>query len=160
MLSVLLMLGLVYGCDDITNPFADFSKRAEKAEEAGDMVVAAHWWTKAAEQGDAQAQYNLGNKYADGEGVAEDDKQAVYWYTKAAEQGDADAQTVLAYMHIDGEGVPEDVVKAHMWLNIAAADNDDAKSIKRRIEQRMSPSQIEKAQEMARECVAKNYKGC
>jgi hypothetical protein len=48
-----------------------------------------------------------------------------------------------------------------MWLNIAAADGiDEAKSNKKIIEQRMSPSQIEKAQEMARECVAKNYKGC
>ena len=55
----------------------------------------------------------------------------------------------------------EDIVKAHMWFNIAAADaHDKAKSYKRIIEQRMSLSQIEKAQEMARECVAKNYKGC
>ena len=197
MLSVLLMLGLVSGCDDITNPFADFSKRAEKAEEAGDMVVAAQWWTKGAEQGNAEAQYNLAFMYDygegvaeddkqavywytkaaeqgfaraqynlafmydNGEGVAEDDKQAVYWYTKAAEQGNAKAQYNLALMYANGEGAVEDDVKAHMWFNIAAADgHNNAKSSKKKIEQRMSPSQIEKAQEMARECVAKNYKGC
>ena len=45
-----------------------------------------------AEQGHAAAQNNLGNMYANGWGVPEDDRQAVLWYRKAAEQGDARAQ--------------------------------------------------------------------
>ena len=40
-----------------------------------------------AEQGDAEAQYNLGVMYREGMGVTEDDVQAIYWFTKAAEQG-------------------------------------------------------------------------
>jgi len=46
---------------------------------------------KAAEQGDAEAQYNLGVRYANGEGVPEDYKEAVKWFRKAAEQGFAAA---------------------------------------------------------------------
>ena len=46
------------------------------------------WYTKAAEQGDAGAQYNLGNCYRAGTGVKKDEKEAVKWYTKSAEQGD------------------------------------------------------------------------
>ena len=44
--------------------------------------------TKAkAEAGDADAQYNLGWMYDEGEGVEQDFKEAVKWYQKAADQG-------------------------------------------------------------------------
>ena len=48
--------------------------------------AAVKWYTKAAEQGLAEAQFVLGTMYADGIGVPENDKTAVKWYTKAAEQ--------------------------------------------------------------------------
>jgi len=47
----------------------------------------------AAEQGDADAQYNLGWMYVKGEGVPQNYKTAVKWYTLAAEQGLASAQS-------------------------------------------------------------------
>ena len=47
---------------------------------------------KAAEQGEAKAQNNLGYMYDQGEGVPEDDSEAVKWYRKAAEQGHAWSQ--------------------------------------------------------------------
>jgi len=53
------------------------------------------WYRKAAEHGDAKAQYNLGIAYAKGEGIAKDEAQAVEWFRKAAEQGDSDAQANL-----------------------------------------------------------------
>ena len=53
---------------------------------------ALRWFTKAAEQGDAEAQTNLGVMYLKGEGVKQDDAEALRWFTKAAEQGDAEAQ--------------------------------------------------------------------
>ena len=45
------------------------------------------WYRKAAEQGVAAAQYNLGVCYYKGEGVSQDYVQAVSWWCKAAEQG-------------------------------------------------------------------------
>ena len=54
--------------------------------------LAATWYSKAADQGDADAQYTLGQMYADGRGLPKDAKQAATWYRKAAEQGHADAQ--------------------------------------------------------------------
>jgi len=45
-----------------------------------------------AEQGDAEAQLNLGDMYSDGEGIAKDDREAVKWYRLAAEQGNKIAQ--------------------------------------------------------------------
>ena len=48
-----------------------------------------------AKGGDAEAQYQLGNCYACGRGVAEDQVEAVNWYRKAAEHGDVHAKSYL-----------------------------------------------------------------
>lgn len=53
---------------------------------------AVEWYRRAAEQGLLEAQYNLGNMYADGRGVEKDEVCAVDWYWKAAEQGSVEAQ--------------------------------------------------------------------
>ena len=56
-----------------------------------DDAEAVRWYRLAAEQGDANAQYNLGVRYGAGEGVPPDDAEAVRWFRLAAEQGDATA---------------------------------------------------------------------
>ena len=65
-----------------------------------------------AEQGDADAQYNLGVMYDQGRGVAQDDAEAMRWWRLAAEQGLADAQYNLGVSYVTGEGVPQDYVQA------------------------------------------------
>ena len=75
----------------------------------------------AAEQGDANAQFNLGHRYDNGDGVPENDREAVRWYRMAAEQGHADSQFDLGVTYANGEGVPKDYVKAYAWSNLAAA---------------------------------------
>ena len=77
-------------------------------------------WKAAAEKGEAWAQYNLGWAYANGEGVAENQREAIRWYRKAAEQGDSDAQTNLGYAYSRGEGVAEDKREAVRWYRKAA----------------------------------------
>ena len=52
-----------------------------------DYAAAVSWFLKAAEQGLAVAQYNLGVTYGEGHGVPRDHAAAVSWYGKAAEQG-------------------------------------------------------------------------
>ena len=44
-------------------------------------------YTKAAEQGYAQAQYNMGVLSATGRGVTQSDVEATRWYSMAADQG-------------------------------------------------------------------------
>jgi len=44
-----------------------------------------------AEQGDAEAQFNVGACYDNGTGVGKDEAEAVKWYRKAAQQGLASA---------------------------------------------------------------------
>ena len=126
-----------------------------------DYKTAVKWYTLAAEQGDASARFNLGSTYENGTGVLQDYKTAVKWYTLAAEQGNAGAQNNLALMYGMGNGVLKDDVYAHMWWNISASNGDKAAARNRdKVAKKMTSSQLEKAQDLARECVAKNYKGC
>jgi len=62
---------------------------------AQDYAQTVFWYLKAAEQGNAYAQNNLGEMYRKGLGVAKDEAQALDWFRKAAAQGDTDAQKAL-----------------------------------------------------------------
>ena len=110
-----------------------------------------------AKQGSAPAQNNLGFMYHTGKGATQDYKEAVKWYRKAAEQEDVFAQYSLGFMYRFGEGIAQDYKSAHMWWKIAAANGySDAAENRDLITKEMTPSQIEKAQDMAREWMAKH----
>ena len=126
-----------------------------------DYKAALKWWRLAAEQGIADAQKNLGIMYDKGQGIPQDYKAAVKWYRLAAEQGHADAQNNLGAMYGNGRGVPQDYIRAHMWSNLAAANGSPKSSgLRDFIAKRMTTADISTAQKLARECIAKNYKGC
>ena len=74
---------------------------------------------RAAEQGDATAQINLGWMYSRGRGVPQDDAEAVRWYRRAAEQGEPTAQRNLGWMYKNGRGVPQDDAQAIRWYRRA-----------------------------------------
>ena len=127
----------------------------------GDCATAVKEWTTLAEQGEAIAQFNLGLMYDNGEGVLQDYKTAVKWYTLSVEQGFADAQFNLGLKYHKEQGVPQDYVKAHMWYNITASNGEHAAILNRDIiAKEITPSQIEKTQDLARGCVVKNYQAC
>ena len=86
---------------------------------AKDSQKAMEWYKKAAEQGHAGAQVNLGTYYY-GEGVDQDYKEAVMWYKKAAEQGNARAQYNLGLCYYYGNGVDQDYKEALTWYKKAA----------------------------------------
>ena len=75
---------------------------------------------KAAEQGDAQAQFILGVCYAFGKGVEKNPTEAVKWYRKAAEQGCAPAQFGLGNCYENGNGVEKNLNEAVKWYRKAA----------------------------------------
>ena len=77
-------------------------------------------WRSLATQGDAAAQFDLGDRYFNGEGVPQDNGEAVRWFRLAAEQGHARAQASLGFMYGNGEGVPKDDGEAARWYRLAA----------------------------------------
>ena len=70
---------------------ADFQKGLT-AYKSGDYATALRELTPLAEQGNANAQFNLGVMYNSGKGVPQDHKTAVKWWRLAAKQGNAIAQ--------------------------------------------------------------------
>lgn len=85
------------------------------------MAQSAADFRAAAEQGDARAQFQLGQCYEKGLGVDIDSVQAVQWYTRAADQNDPDALYSLGLCYYYAIGVPEDLKKAKACLRKAIA---------------------------------------
>ena len=78
----------------------------------------------AAEQGSAQAQYRLGCRYWNGDGVERDERQAADWFDRAARQGLAPAQRMLGRCYEQGRGVERDARQAAAWYRWAATQGD------------------------------------
>ncbi len=91
-----------------------------KAYDDGEYKKAATLWQKAADQGNASAQYNLGVMYKNGQGVKQDYFKAKELYQKAADQGSAGAQLNLGVMYDEGYGVKQDYFKAAALYQKAA----------------------------------------
>jgi len=77
-------------------------------------------YRRAAERGDAPAQFKMALMYDRGQGMPQDYAEAVRWYRKAAEQGFVDAQYNLGSMYDSGVGVPQEYAEAVIWYRKAA----------------------------------------
>ena len=97
------------------------------AARAGDFKAALNAWVPLANDGHAEAQFNVAAIYESGLGVRANSEEAVRWYALAADQGYARAQYNLAIMYADGRGVPRDDARAATWLR-KAADQGHAKA--------------------------------
>ncbi len=135
---------------------ADFQAGLDAAERV-DYAAALKEWRPLAEQGNTDAQYNLGVLYNHGWGAAQNYAASAKWYRLAAEQGHADAQYNLGVLYDHGWGVAQDYVQAHMWFNLAAArllpggDRDRVVHNRDNAEKHMTPDQVFEAQRLARE---------
>lgn len=117
--------------------------------------------TNLAEDGDAEAQYVVGSKYYDGDGVPENKSEALKWFQLAAVQGYTHAQYDLGRMYAAGDGVAADDVKAYGWWTMAAAlGNPTAASNRRNLGAVMPEEQVTQAKAWASSCLKSNYKGC
>jgi TPR repeat protein len=129
--------------------FAEFNALKIKAEQGnveaqlimgnlylkGEDVLKDHeeafkWYLKAAEQGNAIAQFNIGFYYYKSDLVDNTEVflrnrvEAVKWFRKAAEQGNADAQCYLGDCYSNGFGVVNDQVEAVKWFRKAFEQGD------------------------------------
>ena len=75
---------------------------------------------KAADKGNAEAEYNIADLYLNGLGVEEDLETSAEWLKKSAEKDYPEAQNMLAVMYYGGVGVPQDYEKAAKWAKRAA----------------------------------------
>ena len=92
-------------------------------------IVAFTWFWRAAEQGDAEGQYQLAYMYTYGFGIPEGEPdpggKAVEWFTQAAEQGHAEAQFNLGLLLLAGSGIDRDEETGLRWIETAAANGSE-----------------------------------
>jgi cell division septation protein DedD len=98
-------------------------KKGVDAWQRGDFGAAVAEWRPLADQGDADAQYNLGQAYKMGRGVPADLNIAQTWYEKAAQQGHPQAAANLGLILFQNG----DRQRAIPWLKMAA-DADDPRA--------------------------------
>ena len=101
-----------------------------------DIDMALLWYQKAAEQGLAEAQFNLAHLL-----VAEEISAvaAAEWMHKAAAQGMTDAEYLLGVIYAEGIGVEMDHAKARIWLKKAVAKGHaDARDFLKHLERQVS----------------------
>ena len=125
-LAVILAVAAFTGCGMSEKAILAELNAGNAAFDAKDYETAAKHFKSAAEHGNAEAQFKLGECYASGNGVEASASEAVKWYRKAAEQGHAEAQYNLGEWY-DGLLVinskfceDEDVGEALKWYHKAA----------------------------------------
>lgn len=75
-----------------------------------------------AEEGEPEAQFELGRRYLQGVGLERNDIMALHWVRAAAEQGYARAQAGLGWMYAVGRGVERDETQSFVWYERAAKE--------------------------------------
>lgn len=122
---------------------------------------------RAAENGDAGAQFNLGVFYDNSlddnhHSVGGKRADSIKWLLKAARQGLPRAQSKLAELYVDGPEAPKHDVPAHAWFTLAAknstgADRHRAEFGYTRVALRMTPAQLSQATRLAHDWTPKPH---
>lgn len=138
-LTLLAMLAVTGCCGKKSN----IIEEAGKAYQAGDFRKAVLLFLPSAEEGDPEAQVNIGFMYYCGMHVQKDHIQAAKWYLKAAKQNNVTAQFSIGTMYENGEGVNRNLEEAYFWYSLAEKQNDkDAQKLRRELEQKLSKEQV------------------
>ena len=117
-LKKLLNLGTTDASDLIAGMYLEGKGVQQDSEQAF------YWFEKGAQQGNSQAQHNLGVFYYREEGK-QDYEKAFYWYEKAAQQGHILARYPVGMMYANGKGVAKNNIQAYKWLVLYRdADSD------------------------------------
>jgi hypothetical protein len=121
-----------------------------------DDAQAVSWYRRAAEQGFAQAQFNLAQMLAAGRGARRDEVEAARLYRQAAELGHLEAQFNLGVRFANGNGVAQDNAQAYKWWTIVKADTVDASTLHEAasrntavLEGKMAATEVERARQAA-----------
>ncbi len=116
-----------------------------------DDKQAVEWFKRAADKGNADAQYYLALHYADGRGVLQDFNESGRLITALAAKNHADAQSQLGAMYRRGLGVRMDKSKSYLWYNLAASNgNRDAGPFRDLMASQLSTIELGEAQRNSR----------
>jgi hypothetical protein len=110
---------IVFAALLITPMFFHTVEKGSAAYAQGDYEKALSIMRPLADDGDATAQFYIGEMYRFGRGVKKDEARAAVWYKKGAVNGSSDAQYALGMMYANGIGLDADYIEAYRWLSLA-----------------------------------------
>lgn len=116
------------------------------------------WWTRAAEQNDPEALFNLGLALLRGRGVSRGPAQGFACLMSSARRGVPAAQARVGWAYATGEGVVQDLLEAAKWWGLAAqaGDRDAAVNLDRAQSMLSAPQWTEVQRRIAEWCQAPN----
>lgn len=105
---------------------------------------------KAANTGDLQSQFNLGNAFRTGNFVQKDYIKAAFWYEKSAKAGYSFSQNEYGLLFAQGLGAEQDYYKAYAWISVSAeTGNEQAIKNLENFTQIFNIQEMKKAKELA-----------
>ena len=137
-------------------PRASIAEKSSYAQ-SNEVSAALHLLRPLAENGDAEAQYRIGQLYEEALEVANSGTNALEWYKQSAEQGHAHAQFSLGRLFVVGHDISQDYVQAYKWFILSESglpESDtraraQAAKARETISPMMTPAQISKAKKLA-----------
>ena len=137
--------------DDVADTLARGSAFYYGTGAPKDLRTAFAHFLKAANAGNAIAQFQVGRMLLSGEGVAKDREVALSWLRKSAAQGYAEAWLALGSLYVEGEGTPKDREEVLSWLREAAGrGNAEAQDILKKFEEDMAMDSLPAEEMLAR----------
>ncbi len=141
----IFMIGLI--CVAVTGCIEMMFKSAEWGRDAAKVEA----WKVLALQGDAEAQFTVGQYYCCGKRPRYDNVKALFWFCKAAKQGQRDAMTEVGKMYefeyeFEGSVIPRDHAMSYAYYSLAMLQGSDgAREYREALMPRMTENEKEKA---------------
>lgn len=145
LVAIVVVIGIIFAISSASDSNADDTEETTLSESSGnssseatsadiDEAIslyengkyeqAAAMFAELAEQGNSDAQFNLGLCYFNGQGVPQSHDEAVTWFRKSAEQDNPLGQFQLGLCYQDGTGVPQSYEDAAKWYKLSADQGD------------------------------------
>lgn len=151
-LAALIYLGFIFAQRPVTQPTNNSPVPSNVSKAPEPQTTTLESLQNIALKGDPVAQFALGARYAQGDGVKQDYTEASHWFSQAADQGHVVAQATLGAYYWAGRGVPQDLVKAYFWSSLARAGGDEASKYRvAALTSHMTQAQVAAAQQQANE---------
>lgn len=114
------LIGLIVFHALMTPANANSAKQGDEAYEAGDFATAFEKFMQAADTGNRDAMFNIGNMYFNGQGVSKSVPTALEWWKKAADAGQTRALVNLGAIYVRGLGIKKNPSLGVSYLQKAA----------------------------------------
>ena len=118
MKRIILLLALMTTINLSANPFNNMRINTSRVEQQVSQKL--FYAQRAAVQGNAQAQFDLGLMYAKGDGVRRSEREAFKWFHKAARNNHTEAKFYMGLSFAQGRGVKKQAQLARYWFKLAA----------------------------------------